>query len=224
MTYLAHKIRIARIKEESYVDGPGNRTVLWLQGCPVHCPGCQNTELWPTFGGQDVDTWRLAQTLAKIAGTRPLTITGGEPFYQGRRLYELLYNLWTIDRSEGIERHIVVYSGFTWEYLNDPANRYAADPGIWPLIDVLVDGPYRQDQDSQYMNWRGSANQRVIDVHATRAKGVLITLDWDQDVSILTVTEDGRIIAPAGVMDDLGLAGHEIDRCGQFNGGDNEKT
>jgi anaerobic ribonucleoside-triphosphate reductase activating protein len=206
-------IRISHFTADSYVDGPGCRAVLFMQGCTLACPGCQNKHLWPAQGGRLVSVTEVAGDLAQAAGPGGnVTISGGEPFQQPQALAYLLREL----KLRGIG-HILVYSGYTWDQLTDRTgpnywwNRTALD-----FIDVLVDGPFRSDLDHNLINWAGSANQRPIDVAATREAGSVITLGWSAGPRII-VTTDGRILAPIGLSQTLAPAGtvEPTRRCGQ---------
>lgn len=213
-------VRINRIVADSYVDGPGRRVAVFFQGCTVGCPGCQNRALWPRAGGEVVAVADLAARLlagcdracperSRRAGHRNITISGGEPFEQPAALAALTRLL----KSAGA--HLIVYTGHTYEALaQNPATAEAlAD------IDILVDGPYIIGQDSPTMQYRGSRNQRPIDLTATRREGRLVTLDWDRPEII--ITHDGRILASgplAEVLAGWGL-GEAVPgrRCGQTN-------
>lgn len=202
-------IRYSQIKTGSVVDGPGVRTVLFLQGCTIGCPGCQNAHLWPADGGHVENVNEVAKTIAALSPHGNVTISGGEPFQQIASLICLLYAL----RREGL-KHIIVYSGYTWERLTGGDDRF------WNLealiqIDVLVDGPFIRAQDHNLINWRGSANQRPINVTGTLGTGNLVLLNWD--APIVTIGEDGSAVMPIGmadVLDELGTA-EKTRMCGQ---------
>lgn len=206
-------IRISHIVARSQVNGPGTRTVLFVQGCNLHCPGCQNQALWPTTGGREVDATDVALTLALLAGKGGnVSISGGEATEQVGALEELVIAL----KSYGVA-NIILYSGHTFENLLDRLPWQ-----IWNNIDILVDGPFVRSQDNSFLAWRGSANQRPIDIAATFKRrvttGVLepVILDWDGQIQI---GESGEIILPAGyapLFAEMGAA--EVTRmCGQTN-------
>ncbi len=203
--------RIHKVIRSSYVDGPGHRTVVFFQGCARGCDGCQSLHLWPTDGGYEVAVGDLVnQLLAEArqnqAGTLNITVSGGEPFGQPRALSDLVARL----KANGA--HLIVYTGYTYEQLQ--GERY--DEAL-AGIDVLVDGPYIRRLDSPDMQYRGSRNQRPIDLTASRKQGELVVLDWDTPELILT--HDGRILATGAVVDLLvrwGLGESVVSRrCGQ---------
>ncbi len=197
--YYSHTIR------DSYVDGPGGpRTVLFMQGCDRHCPGCQNKHLWPFNVGKRKRVHQLAHSL--LVTGQPITISGGEPFAQPGELSLLLQTIRIL-----ADRHIIVYSGHTWEELM--ASRNNATRAVVANCDILVDGPYICGQDHDYLQWRGSSNQRPICVPETLASGRLVVADWDTPT--LAITNDGCLIGAAGLIDELGDGGRETRRCGQ---------
>lgn len=208
-------IRVAKTVNNSEVDGPGLRTVVFLAGCPIHCPGCQNQDLWDPAAGEDLDTMLLAAMLTSPG--LPITISGGEPFAQPEALYWLIR--WI--RLNSPKRHIVVYTGYTLNQLYDMVDFNVA--GILAKIDVLVDGPYDRTQDSETMQYRGSANQRVIDIPATFTRSGTWTeffdtpalLDWDEPELILT--EDGDLVAASPLAREFSEIGAvwSTRRCGE---------
>jgi anaerobic ribonucleoside-triphosphate reductase activating protein len=160
------KLRAAGRVRESIVDGPGLRYVVFSQGCPHRCEGCHNPHTWPADGGEEVDPEVLLAEIQADGLLRGVTFSGGEPFLQAdalaalaRRVHALGLDVWT-------------YTGYTWEELcaaDDPAwNRLLAE------TDVLVDGRYRRDEQSYRLRFRGSANQRLIDVPQSLTAGGVI--------------------------------------------------
>jgi anaerobic ribonucleoside-triphosphate reductase activating protein len=207
-------IRIHHIEACSYVDGPGPRAVAFVQGCSIHCPGCQNSALWRFYGGHERNASDLAQTLALLANSHhQVTISGGEPWDQPATLFELILRL----RFHGI-KHLIVYTGYTFEQLFDPSHpAHTYFIAALPMIDVLVDGPFVASQDDDFVSWRGSRNQRPIDVAATLKRGQgMVILDWDNE---LTVTSTGDLIAPTGLAAIFKPLGNSQPSpiCGQVN-------
>lgn len=205
-------IRINKIIPRSYTDGPGLRTVLIMQRCHQHCPGCQSPHTWAMDGGAEHSVRDLAKTLALLAnGHGNVTISGGEPFAQPYSLCVLLFEL----RKNGV-KHIIVYTGYKLsdlQNIQDTGIRMAVN-SILCQIDVLVDGPFIANLDHDKITWRGSSNQRVIDVPASIEANEVITLDWD---SQFTVTPDGDLVMPLGFADEFAEIGASADirRCGQ---------
>jgi len=196
-------LRVAQINPSSYVDGPGRRAVLYLAGCPIQCPGCQSRHLWPEdnepgHAGLAMDVDEVAARLLDTG--LPVTISGGEPLAQAAAVAELLIEL----RIQQPEVHIVVYTGFVVEDILDTLTQ--ATPEIWVILqfaNVLVDGPFQPEDDHDWVQWRGSRNQRPIDLRATWAQAwrFLALLDWDTPT--LTVTTDGDLVGAAGTMAEL---------------------
>ncbi len=205
-------INISHIEASSHVDGPGERTVLFAQGCPIRCPGCQNTKLWPLEGGHLTDTADLALTVAQLAARHGnVTISGGEPFAQPQALAYLVRSL----RAGGV-KHIIVYTGRTMEELCEPTNGlYLWLSEIMTRIDVLVDGPFIASQDHDLINYRGSRNQRPIDMTESLKRGELVLLDWERPQ--ITVTAEGDLVMPIGLAGQLAGVGQvgASRRCGE---------
>ncbi len=204
-------IRIAAnnpINPSSFVDGPGQRATLFLQGCSIRCPGCQSQHLWPAAAGQAMPVEQVADTLMEAsAQTGNITIMGGEPFDQPAALADL------VGRLGG---HVIVYTGYTLEQLTDPAHpAFSHLPAILKHIDILVDGPFVRSQDDPLISYRGSRNQRPIDVKASLRTGFVVELDWDSPEIVLT--GDGDLLAPVGLAGELGEIGtvERTRRCGQ---------
>lgn len=149
------KLRLAGIAGDSIVDGPGIRMTLFAQGCPHHCQGCHNPETWEFDGG----TWWTADDLVKVIEENPLvkgvTFSGGEPFSQAEAFAELAGKL----KNRGYE--VASYSGFTMEELLRGSREQRM---LLEKLDVLIDGPYIEEQRSLSLAYRGSRNQRIIDV------------------------------------------------------------
>jgi anaerobic ribonucleoside-triphosphate reductase activating protein len=211
-------IRFASITPESYVDGPGKRAVLHLQGCSIRCPGCQNKHLWPSGEGcgQLASPEALAQALIEIG--LPITITGGEPFDQAGELKKLLMAI----RLLAPDRHIIVYTGYTFM---DLLGRGCADT-VRALadIDILVDGPYVRELDAPDMQYRGSQNQRVLDLRATfkLTGGEILTrgpvdISDEWDIPELILTEDGDLLGATPIVGEFSSVGATTStrRCGE---------
>ena len=146
-------IRIAGTEEESVVDGEGIRYVLFCQGCKHHCNGCHNPESWSFNGGTFVEPLDIYNQMKKNELLDGLTLSGGDPIEQVDELLPLVklvkneYNIWC-------------YTGYLYEDLiNDDKIK-----NFLEYIDVLVDGPFILDQRDLTLQFKGSKNQRIIDV------------------------------------------------------------
>ncbi len=160
-------IRVASIIKESVVDGPGFRTVVFMQGCPRECPGCHNPEQIPAEGGEETTVdevvRRVESGLTKL--TKGITFSGGDPFFQPAALYDVIKLL----KQRNPQLDIWAYTGYGYEEIKDlPALK---------LIDVLVDGPYVETLRDISLPFMGSSNQRLIDVSSTKKTGHIV--EWE---------------------------------------------
>ena len=161
-------MRIANFIHDSIVDGPGFRFTLFTQGCPHHCPGCHNPETHNFKGGREVPVKELITEMLKNPMTDGLTLSGGEPFAQAEDCAKLA----AAAKAHGL--NVWAYSGWTFETLRK--NPVPGARELLELCDVLVDGPFILAQRSLSRPWRGSANQRVIDVQKSLAAGQAV--EW----------------------------------------------
>lgn len=144
------RVNLAYTCARSAANGPGERFVLWVQGCPLACPGCWNPDTW-AFKRRDLRSIEdLAASILATEGIEGITLTGGEPFAQARALAELA----RLVRAEGLS--VFVFTGYDLNELTRPEHRALLD-----LSDVVVSGRYVDEQRVSGWAWRGSANQRV---------------------------------------------------------------
>lgn len=158
-------IRLAGLVPESIVDGPGLRFAIFVQGCPHRCEGCHNPETHDFHAGRLADTDRLLKKIREYPLVQGVTFSGGEPFCQTEPLAELAKAL----KTEGY--HLMSYSGYTFEEL---LKRAEEDLHTWELLeqlDLLVDGRFELVQRSLELKFRGSRNQRILDVPKSLAAG-----------------------------------------------------
>lgn len=163
------EVRICGIEPESIVDGKGFRYVIFTQGCPHRCPGCHNPQSHAFNGGRLADIRDLFREICENPLLKGVTFSGGEPFCQPKPLTELA------EMIHGKALDLTVFTGYTYENLR---NRH--DPDIDALLaetDVLIDGPFMEEQKDLTLEFRGSRNQRVIDLKKTRLTGHLILLE-----------------------------------------------
>lgn len=142
------------LEHDNIVNGDGLRVVVWTQGCPNHCPGCQNPETWDFEGGFLVPVAEVCERLAAFEGQAGLTFCGGEPFVQPRACREI---------AEYVQRelgwNVWSFSGFTYEQIREAGGE------AWEFLktlDALIDGPFILKQKDLSLRFRGSRNQRLL--------------------------------------------------------------
>lgn len=165
-------IRIAGEISESIVDGPGIRYVVFTQGCPHHCVGCHNPETHDFDKGTSIDVDEICSRFAKHPYMSGLTISGGEPFAQKSAILSLIKGFKNIFPK----KNILIYTGYTFEQL-----KAFADPEIneiLSLADYLVDGLFIISKRDISLIFRGSSNQRIIDLKQTQACNQVITKEF----------------------------------------------
>ncbi|WP_214816044.1 anaerobic ribonucleoside-triphosphate reductase activating protein [Exiguobacterium sp. s59] len=146
-------MRILSVVEESVVDGPGIRTVIFTAGCPHHCKGCHNPSSWNLSGGDEIEVDELVHRI-KMSGWDGVTVSGGEPFLQSSALAEL------VTACKSLGKNVWVYTGYTIEQLE--AMHDESVQTVLDHADVLVDGRYEQSLRDTGLRFRGSSNQRII--------------------------------------------------------------
>ncbi|USR93002.1 radical SAM protein [Phormidium yuhuli AB48] len=171
--------------DESEVNGPGKRAVIWVQGCLRECPGCFNPSSWSFEANQLISIDELVERVTGNALNEGVTFSGGEPFWQAPALAELARRL----KAQGFT--VMSFSGFTLEELRSPK----APPGASALLeqlDLLVDGPYLENQAIHNpTSLVSSRNQRVRVFNPDLES----RLDWASDQMEIHILKDGtRII------------------------------
>lgn len=157
-------LSIIDIIEDTTVDGPGFRTAIYAAGCPNRCPGCHNTESWDIKRGRPVSTDELLQKVLADDFAN-VTFSGGDPMYQPEGFAHLARKI-----KQKSRKNIWCYTGYTFERLVDnPAQKT-----LLQHIDVLVDGRFKQNLRDESLLFRGSTNQRLIDVQASLSAGRVI--------------------------------------------------
>ena len=161
-------MRMYGLEQNSYVDGPGIRMAIFFQGCLHKCEGCHNPGSWPMYGGEKVDTNDLMKKMANDPLLDGITLSGGEPFLQPQPALALA----RFARQRGLS--IWCYTGYTFEQINEWQDNRKT---LLQNIDVLVDGPFKLEEKSLDVPWRGSRNQRLIDVKKSLEKGEVVLYD-----------------------------------------------
>lgn len=160
-------LRIAGVIKESTVDGPGFRYVVFTQGCPHACEGCHNPETHDYYGGKLVNIHEIAKDVKKNPLLSGVTISGGDPFVQAGQVAKLLDLL---DKKLSI----MVYTGFTYEYLLKNSNNDNKYMELLSRTDILMDGKFVKDLMNENLLFRGSSNQRAIDVKKSLQENKII--------------------------------------------------
>ena len=160
-------IRIAGIGQDSIVDGQGIRMTIFTQGCPHHCVGCHNAHTHDPNGGREVTVAEIIEQMRSNPLLDGVTFSGGEPFEQIEAVKHIAHE------AHRLRLDVWCYTGWTWEQImQDPRKR-----GLLAYIDVLVDGRFILEQRSLELKWRGSKNQRVIDVSESLFKNTVVLLE-----------------------------------------------
>ena len=148
-----NNIRVLDIKYGTSVDGFGLRTSIYCAGCQNHCPGCHNPQSWDENGGEPVSIDVLFKNI--VDADMNVTFTGGDPMLHPEGFIELAQMI-----KNNTDKNIWCYTGYKFEYLmQHPTRRKLVE-----LCDVIVDGPYIESERDLSLHFRGSRNQRVIDV------------------------------------------------------------
>lgn len=155
-------IDLAGFDEDGIADGPGLRAVVFVQGCPHHCPGCQNPQTWAFGKGTRTTVSELVERITANPLTTGVTFSGGEPFSQCAAMADLA------ERLHG-RYDLAVYSGYTWEGLMGLARTEPEVLRFLRAVDILVDGPFVEARRDRLLLFRGSGNQRILDVAASLA-------------------------------------------------------
>ena len=162
------KIRLARnLQTDSIVDGKGLRCVLWTQGCKHNCLGCHNPGTHDINGGVEYTTDEVVSWICQYPYHDGITLSGGEPFLQVDALLQILNDI------KHLNYNVWCYTGYTYEQLikDDHKRR------LLEKVDVLVDGPFVLDKRSLALKFRGSSNQRLIDVKASLKENCVIEIE-----------------------------------------------
>lgn len=165
------QFRLAGIVNDSIVDGPGLRLAIFFQGCPYGCPGCHNPDSHDPAGGQPAETEDICRMIDKNPLLSGITLSGGEPLMQP----EAALALAQYARQKGLG--VWLYSGGLFEEIVSREDQ--AIGRLLPLIDVMVDGPFRLAERSLDLRFRGSRNQRLIDVPKSLKEGKAVL--WEPE-------------------------------------------
>lgn len=166
---LSGKLRIAGVVRESSVDGEGLRYVIFTQGCNHNCKGCHNPQTHDMLGGKEAKIDSIIKDILKNPLLSGVTISGGEPLLQIDNLIPLVRELKSLDY------HIMMYTGFTYEEIwREQAfgdDTFTNVGELLKYVDILVDGRFNENQKDLTLLYRGSKNQRLIDVKKSLGVG-----------------------------------------------------
>ena len=160
------EIRLAGITQDSIVDGPGFRLTVFTQGCERRCKDCHNPESQALDGGFITDTAAIVDMLRCNPLQAGITLTGGEPFLQPEACADLA------GRAQALGKSVWAYTGYTWEELREEEDE--AIEALLRQVDVLVDGPFVLAERTLELRFRGSRNQRLIDVRRSLDAGEIV--------------------------------------------------
>ena len=157
-------LQILDIIEDTMVDGPGFRTSVYCAGCQHGCPGCHNPQSWDFQGGHAMTTDEIMRVIEADPYAN-VTFSGGDPMYQPEGFADLARAI-----RRRTRKTIWCYTGFTFENLmKNPRQR-----ALLELIDVLVDGPFVKSLRQESLRFRGSSNQRIVDVQKSIRQGEVV--------------------------------------------------
>ena len=151
-------IRLYGVVNDSIVDGVGLKFVIFTQGCPHHCIGCHNPKSHDINGGYEEDITHLLEMIDQNPLLDGVTLSGGEPFLQPEPLIEF------VKEVKKRHLHVMIYSGYTFEELMQGTDKQKE---LLALCDLLVDGRFDIQKRSLSLLYRGSTNQRIIDIQKT---------------------------------------------------------
>lgn len=160
-------VRVANYINDSITDGPGLRFTLFVQGCDKYCEGCHNPKTWDKSGGTDMTVDEIFLLIKDNILLSGVTFSGGEPFLQADALLPLAKKI----KEIGLE--LAIYTGDTFENLLSKNNESINQ--LISLCDIIVDGPFIQKERCLSLKFRGSKNQRIIDVkESLNLNGVIL--------------------------------------------------
>lgn len=163
-----HKISILDIIEDTTVDGPGFRTSVYCAGCPNHCAGCHNPQSWDIGNGHLMEVDDIMQIIEAVPFS-DVTFSGGDPMFQAKGFTSLAKEI-----KKKTRKNIWCYTGFTFEECISTPDKAE----LLEHIDVLVDGRFIKELRDEDLPFRGSKNQRIIDVKRSLSEGKVITIDF----------------------------------------------
>lgn len=169
VSFMTDFLYILDVVEDTTVDGPGLRTSVYSAGCPHHCPGCHNPQSWDIRNGKKVPL-RDILSVIKDNNFDNVTFSGGDPFFQPEAFTRLAQHI-----KKETSKNIWCYTGYSYEEIVS-SSRLSA---LLPYIDVLVDGKFVETQKDTTLLFRGSRNQRLINVPVSLQQGRAVELVYN---------------------------------------------
>lgn len=166
------ELRLAGVIRESIVDGPGIRLVIFTQGCPHHCEGCHNPQTHDFNGGYISNPENILKVIDQNPLLKGVTFSGGEPFMQAEALAELAIEI----HRRNLD--ILTYSGFTFEEILESVDKHPDRKKLLEQTDYLIDGKFMLELKSLNLQFRGSSNQRIIDVKKSLEMGKVVEITF----------------------------------------------
>lgn len=166
-------MRVAGVIRDSIVNGEGLRDVVFTQGCPHHCLNCQNPQTWNYYGGTEISVIDLAEMFKD--SPNDITISGGEPFEQWVSVVMFMYNI----RTQNPNKQFWIYTGYRYEEI-----KWIIEDYMQSYLEVIVDGKYIEERKDPNCLYRGSSNQRLIDVPKTIKEGHIVLWEGKNEAQL----------------------------------------
>jgi anaerobic ribonucleoside-triphosphate reductase activating protein len=169
---MSKQVRLSGIAFESLVNGPGLRRVLFAQGCIHNCKGCFNPDTHGMQGGQMMDMDKIIDDIKSNPLIHGITFSGGDCLeqadkfaYMAKEFKKLQLNIWC-------------YTGYTYEYILENKDKRVGWNDLLNSIDVLIDGKFEEDKCDTSLRYKGSSNQRIIDIKESLKNSKIVTIEF----------------------------------------------
>lgn len=171
---MKNNIRIAGIVDDSIVDGPGIRLTIFFQGCSHQCINCHNPNTWDFNGGYLISIDDICKRIYENPLLQGITLSGGDPLFQAESAANLCLRI----KNERPDLDIILYTGFLYEEVLNMSKTSKEINKLLNNLDFIVDGPFIENLKDLTLNFRGSSNQRIIDVKKSIMNNKLCTIEW----------------------------------------------
>lgn len=166
-------MNIAQIRKYDVANGPGIRTTVFVSGCTHNCYNCFNKQYQDFKFGNFLTNSKKKEIISYVKETKRLSILGGEPMQQGWEMVDFVFDI----KNTCNDSNIWMWTGYTIEEILNPKDGLSYQRELLKYIDVLVDGKFVQSKKDLKLKFRGSSNQRIIDVQKTLATGKIILME-----------------------------------------------